>query len=54
MERNEPVYILWTGGWDSTFRVVELSLKNQTIQPLYCVDKNRKSIDKEIEAMRGY
>lgn len=31
----ELVNILWTGGWDSTFRVLILSEKKVTIQPYY-------------------
>jgi 7-cyano-7-deazaguanine synthase len=46
------VYIFWTGGWDSTYRIVELSQKDITIQPLYCVDKSRKSNEKEIAQMK--
>ena len=45
------VNILWTGGWDSTFRIVELSLKEVTVQPIYCVTKRHNS-DKEINAMK--
>jgi 7-cyano-7-deazaguanine synthase len=45
------VYILWTGGWDSTFRVVELSRRDVNIQPIYVVDSNRISRDYEKESM---
>ena len=43
--------ILWTGGWDSTFRVIELSRKNVVIQPIYVLDSGRKSTDYELKAI---
>lgn len=47
----KKIEILWTGGWDSTFRIVELSMKECIVQPYYIIDKNRKSIDYELKAM---
>ncbi len=47
------VYILWTGGWDSTYRLVELSKTNVHIYPVYCLDSNRKSVDFELAAMQN-
>lgn len=45
-------YILWTGGWDSTFRVLDLLLvKNETVQPHYILDPQRKSTAMEIATM---
>lgn len=44
--------ILWTGGWDSTFRVLDLVLlKNKEVQPYYVVDPGRKSTKLELETM---
>lgn len=44
--------ILWTGGWDSTFRVCDLVLiKNEKVQPYYVLDKNRQSTPVEIKTM---
>lgn len=44
--------ILWTGGWDSTFRVLDLVLnKNEKIQPYYVYDNRRKSTEMEIKTM---
>lgn len=40
-------YTLWTGGWDSTFRMVELSREDVIVQPVYVIDEGRKSTDKE-------
>jgi len=46
------INVLWTGGWDSTYRVLELLLiENQTVRPYYIVDPERKSIANEILAM---
>ena len=47
----EKRYILWTGGWDSTFRVAELSRQEVTVQPIYVYDNGRKSCEKELQAM---
>lgn len=50
-KEESAVNILWTGGWDSTFRIVELSRTNTVIQPIYVIDHNRKSKEYEIDAM---
>lgn len=47
------VNVLWTGGLDSTARIVELSRKPLTIQPYYIVDNHRVSTKKEVEAMKN-
>lgn len=49
--QNEIVNLLWTGGWDSTYRLVELSRTNQVIQPIYVYGNGRKSEHYEIKAM---
>lgn len=43
--------VLWTGGWDSTFRIIQLYRLRVTIQPIYILDQNRRSYVKEIEAI---
>ena len=44
--------VMWTGGWDSTFRVVQLSrIKGITIQGIYIDDDSRISAEKEINAI---
>ena len=43
--------ILWTGGWDSTYRMIELSFRDLTIEPIYVVFESRKSKEKEMKAM---
>lgn len=45
------INVLWTGGLDSTARIVELSRKNLTIQPYYVIDPTRKSSIYEKKAM---
>ena len=46
------VHTLWTGGLDSTARIVELSRKTITVQPYYVVDPGRKSVPYEKKAMQ--
>ncbi|MFD1363675.1 7-cyano-7-deazaguanine synthase [Lentibacillus salinarum] len=44
--------ILWTGGWDSTFRVLDVVLnKQETVQPFYVLDRRRKSTAMELKTM---
>ncbi|MBQ1266341.1 MAG: 7-cyano-7-deazaguanine synthase [Proteobacteria bacterium] len=45
------VEILWTGGYDSTFRIAQLSRKNVVIQPYYLSDK-RPSEPNELHAIQ--
>lgn len=49
-ENKNSVNFLWTGGWDSTFRLLELSTKHVIIQPFYLKD-NRRSEQNELKAM---
>lgn len=45
-------HLLWTGGWDSTFRLLELlSRSNCEIQPHYIIDPERTSWQREVETM---
>lgn len=44
-------HILWTGGWDSTFRIVQLARAGKEVQPHYIADHSRASISKEISVM---
>lgn len=50
MERN-CVKLLYTGGWDSTFRLLQLAQFDIDVEPVYIVDKGRASRGKEIETM---
>ena len=48
----EPVCVLWTGGWDSTFRVLDLLItKQRNVSPVYVVDKGRGSLHRELATM---
>lgn len=47
----KQINILWTGGWDSTFRILQLSDKDVTIQPYYLRD-NRKSEKIELNTIK--
>ena len=45
------IKLLWTGGWDSTYRLVELSRRPVTVRPIYCLDPERPSTSVEQQAM---
>ena len=49
---NKPIPVLWTGGWDSTFRVIQLYRLNAIIQPIYVDDHTRKSSVSELNAVK--
>jgi len=47
-----PINILWTGGWDSTYRLLYLLVvKHTVVQPYYIIDRRRKSVSNELLAM---
>ncbi|QPD03644.1 MAG: hypothetical protein Nkreftii_001418 [Candidatus Nitrospira kreftii] len=49
---DNPIKILWTGGWDSTFRVLYANLVDgQRIEPHYIVDTARQSSLRELQAI---
>lgn len=51
-EKLSHVNILWTGGFDSTFRMVQLSKYKVTVQPYYLLDpKFRRSVKNELYAI---
>ncbi len=47
---REKVNILWTGGFDSTYRILQLSKMEVDVQPYYLCDK-RKSEKNELKAI---
>jgi len=50
----QAAQLLWTGGWDSTFRVLQLLLIEQrVVQPYYVIDrlKRRPAVPAERQAM---
>lgn len=47
------VNILWTSGWDSTFRILDLIIiKRVRVQPYYILDESRKSTKIELNTMK--
>lgn len=47
-----PVNLLWTGGWDSTFRLLQLLLQHRIeVAPVYLQDGTRASTQTELETM---
>jgi len=49
---DECVKILWTGGWDSTFRVLYATLvEGKRVEPHYIVDTDRPSSLRELKAI---
>ncbi len=49
-----PIKLLWTGGFDSTFRLLQLVLlKRKQVQPYYIIDHERKSTGYELKAMEA-
>lgn len=47
---GDKIDILWTGGLDSTYRIVELSRRSCVVQPHYILN-DRKSRKEELQAM---
>lgn len=47
----QKIEILWTGGYDSTFRITQLSVHRCIIQPYYLLNQRRLSSPFELEAM---
>ena len=45
--------VLWTGGFDSTFRLCQLVHNNEEIQPIYIMHPFRPSLDYELEAQHN-
>ncbi|MEM2293044.1 MAG: hypothetical protein QXX41_07180, partial [Nitrososphaerota archaeon] len=49
---DAEVNLFWTGGWDSTFRLLYLVfVKKKSVQPFYIVDTGRPSTLHELRAM---
>jgi hypothetical protein len=53
VESIAPVKLFWSGGWDSTFRLLQLVLsEKKLVQPYYLIDPKRKSLRNELKARR--
>ncbi|KEO73195.1 hypothetical protein [Anditalea andensis] len=47
---TEPINLLWTGGYDSTFRLLQVIMEyKHPVQPFYILDTGRGSTIKEID-----
>lgn len=45
-------HLLWTGGWDSTYRLLELlCVHGREVQPHYILDEDRQSLRHELRTM---
>ena len=53
MSAQDPsIRLLWTAGWDSTFRLLDaLLVRGKSVQPYYLVDPGRPSTPHELRAM---
>ncbi|MDP5182480.1 hypothetical protein QOZ88_07495 [Blastococcus sp. BMG 814] len=50
----ERVQLLWTGGWDSSFRLMQLLLvEGRAVQPIHVLDTGRPSTLFELRAMEA-
>jgi 7-cyano-7-deazaguanine synthase in queuosine biosynthesis len=50
--RDEVHHVLWTGGWDSSYRVLDLVLvQHRAVQPHYVLDPGRRSARTEIRTI---
>ncbi|MHC4123087.1 MAG: hypothetical protein ACYSSI_05880 [Planctomycetota bacterium] len=50
---KQIINLLWTGGWDSTFRLLDLLLvKAKLVQPYYVIDSDRRSTGLELRTMK--
>jgi hypothetical protein len=53
LSENKNVNLLWTGGWDSTFQLLQLLIIFRCrVTPFYLIDEVRRSTIMEIRAMR--
>lgn len=49
---SEGQKLFWTGGWDSTFRLLQLLfIEKRTAEPYYLIDEERGSCEIEMETM---
>ena len=50
--QTELINLFWTGGWDSTFRLLQLIIVfRKRVQPYYIIDTTRKSVQNEKQAI---
>lgn len=51
--QKKAVNLLWTSGWDSTYRLIDLISKGKIVQPYYIHFKMRKSSPMELKTMEN-
>lgn len=52
-ETDKPTNLLWTSGWDSTYRLLQLAVVlKKSVQPFYLIDSERDSLQAEIFSMQ--
>jgi hypothetical protein len=52
LKESDSVNLFWTGGWDSTFRLMQLILvEKKNVYPYYIIDHERKSTGIEVYTM---
>jgi hypothetical protein len=50
---NEQTNLLWTGGWDSTFHLLQLlTVHRRRVRPFYLIDSNRPGTGVELKTIR--
>jgi len=53
-DTTRPVHLLWTGGWDSTFRLADLVItQRRQVQPHYGLNPIRVGAKRELQAQRN-
>lgn len=51
---NDSANVFWTGGWDSTFQLLQLLLiHRRKVTPYYLIDPDRLSTGKEIQTIKN-
>lgn len=49
---KDVIRVLWTGGWDSTFRVLDSAIRQKMkVEPFYVLDHGRGSTQTELHTM---
>ena len=52
MTHADPAVTLWTGGWDSTYRLLEaVVIEKRVVQPIYVINRARPNTDVELQTM---
>jgi len=49
--KESPVNLLWTGGWDSTFRLLQLLLLEERTVQAYYIIRGEESTGKEVDSI---